>query len=160
VNTADDSDAENPQTRSFRVRQASSSDLPAIRALLEATGLPTADLADMQIPWFLVAAAPQGIIGSAAVEPCGGFGLLRSLSVHATARGQGVARSLVEAVEAQARSEDLRGLYLLTNIGETFFARLGYMELERWELPESIRRTRAYRELCPQTARAMMKRLS
>jgi len=159
MNAALSADTDGPKGKSFPVRQAAPTDLPAIRALLDANGLPAADLSDKHAPWFLVATAHDAIIGSVAVEPCGSFGLLRSLAVYATARGQGVARRLVEAIEARAEGERLRGLYLLTTSGETFFARLGYARLERWELPESIRRTEAFRSLCPDTAMAMMKRL-
>jgi amino-acid N-acetyltransferase len=159
MSTTDPGGADRMQGHTATVRPAVSSDLTAIGALLAANRLPTEALTDRHAPWFLVAAGRAEIIGCVAVEPCGSFGLLRSLAVKATARGQGGARRLVDAIEARARDGGMLGLYLLTTTAETFFSRLGYLPLARWELPESIRRTEAFRRLCPETAIAMMKRL-
>jgi amino-acid N-acetyltransferase len=140
-------------------RQAEAGDLSAIRALLKAASLPTADITAQTAPWFLLAIEGDAMIGTAAVEPCGSFGLLRSLAVRPEARGQGIARRLVTACETRAEGARLRGLYLLTTTARHFFSALGYDELEHWELPEAIRGTEQYRTLCPRTAVAMMKRL-
>ena len=141
------------------MREGEAADLTAVRALLEASNLPTADLTAHHASWFLVAVARDVVVGAVAVEPCGSFGLLRSLAVRPEARGRGIARRLVTACEARAEGARLRGLYLLTTNAEPFFRAVGYEELEHWELPESIRDTEEYRSLCPKTATAMMKRL-
>lgn len=140
-------------------RAAGASDIAAIRALLEAASLPTADLSTRSAPWFLLAVEGDRVVGTVAVEACGSFGLLRSLAVRQDRRGQGIGRRLVTESEARADQARLCGLYLLTTTARHFFAALGYDELERWELPESIRETLEYRVLCPETAVAMMKRL-
>ena len=140
-------------------RQAEASDVAAIRALLAAANLPTADLTARRAPWFLLAVEGDAAIGTVAVEPCGGFGLLRSLAVRPDRHGAGIARRLVAEAEERADQARLRGLYLLTTTARHFFAALGYDELEHWELPEAIRDTEEYRTLCPKSAVAMMKRL-
>ena len=140
-------------------RAAEPCDLAAICALLEASNLPTADLTPHHASWFLVAVARNVVVGTAAVEPCGSFGLLRSVAVQPYRRGQGIGRRLVAACEAHATRAGSRGLYLLTTTAEACFRALGYDELEHWELPEAIRRTEEFRSLCPKTAVAMMKRL-
>jgi amino-acid N-acetyltransferase len=140
-------------------RQAGTDDAAAIRALLTAANLPTADLDDARPKWFLLAESGGVLVGTIAVEPCGGFGLLRSLAVQAQMRGQGIGRGLVAAAEARAMQAKLRGLYLLTTTARGFFQALDYDELEQWELPESIRGTEEFRSLCPKSAVAMMKRL-
>jgi amino-acid N-acetyltransferase len=140
-------------------RQAEASEAAAIRALLAAGSLPTADITARSAPWFLLAVEGDGVIGTVAVEPCGSFGLLRSLAVRPEQRGQGIGRRLVAEAEERAEEARLHGLYLLTTTARHFFAALGYDELEHWELPEAIRDTEEYRALCPKTATAMMKRL-
>jgi amino-acid N-acetyltransferase len=141
------------------MREGEAADLTAVRALLEASNLPTADLTAHHASWFLVAVARDVVVGTGAVEPCGSFGLLRSLAVRPDRRGQGIGRQLVTECEARADEARLRGLYLLTTTARHFFRALGYDELETWELPEAIRETEEYRTLCPETASAMMKRL-
>jgi amino-acid N-acetyltransferase len=140
-------------------RQAQAGDVSAICALLVAASLPTADITAQTAPWFLLAVDGDVVVGTAAVEPCGSFGLVRSLAVRPDRRGQGIGRHLVTECEARADEARLRGLYLLTTTAEPFFRAVGYDELEHWELPESIRDTEEYRSLCPETATAMMKRL-
>jgi amino-acid N-acetyltransferase len=140
-------------------RQAEAGDVSAIRALLKAASLPTADLSVQTAPQFLLAVEGDVVVGTGAVEPCGGFGLLRSLAVQPAQRGKGIGRRLVAECEARATQARLRGLYLLTTTARHFFSALGYDELEHWELPEAIRGTEEYRTLCPKTAVAMMKRL-
>ena len=159
MNAANGSGADDSDARSIVLRQAETSEIAEIRALLAAAYLPVADANDSHVPCFLVAAETHGIIGTVAVEPCGGYGLLRSLAVRPEARGRGIGRRLVTECETRARQTGLRGLYLLTTTAERFFGTLGYDELERWELPESVRRTEAFRSLCPESAIAMMKRL-
>jgi len=140
-------------------RQAEAGDLSAICTLLKAASLPTADLSVQAAPQFLLAVEGDSVMGTGAVEPCGGFGLLRSLAVRLDHRGEGIGRRLVTECEARATQARLRGLYLLTTTARHFFSALGYDELEHWELPEAIRGTEQYRTLCPRNAVAMMKRL-
>lgn len=139
-------------------RRAEAGDLPAIRALLGATGLPTADITAWSAPWFLLAVEGDVVVGTAAVEPCGSFGLLRSLAVRPDRRGQGIGRHLVAACEARADEARLRGLYLLTTTARHFFRALDYDDLEHWELPEAIRETKEY-DSARRGSKAMMKRL-
>lgn len=139
-------------------RRAEAGDLPAIRALLGATGLPAADITAWSAPWFLLAVEGDVVVGTAAVEPCGSFGLLRSLAVRPDRRGQGIGRHLVAACEARADEARLRGLYLLTTTARHFFRALDYDDLEHWELPEAIRETTEYDSAC-RGSKAMMKRL-
>lgn len=146
-------------TATILTRQAQAKDAPAIHALLHAAGLPTADAAAASARWFLVAMDADLAVGTVALEPCGSFGLLRSLAVRADRRAEGIGRHLVAACEARADALRLRGLYLLTAAARHFFAALGYDELEHWELPEVIRDTAEYRTHCPPGTVAMMKRL-
>jgi amino-acid N-acetyltransferase len=59
---------------------------------------------------------------------------VRSLAVDPKAKGLGVGRALVEALEAEAREDALEAVFAFTYVPE-FFAKLGFYEVERGELP-------------------------
>ncbi len=140
-------------------RQAEAQDAAALRALLQAADLPAAEITARTASWFLVATDGELTVGTVALEPCGSFGLLKSLTVRADRRGQGIGRQLVAECEARADAERLRGVYLLTTTARHFFRAQDYEELEHWELPEVIRDTAEYRIRSGERAVAMMKRL-
>src|ERR1700757_4607558 len=107
------------------VRRGNASDLPAIAALLEHSGLPTADLkSSAELQTWLVETG-EGVIGVIALERFGSEALLRSLVVVAAYRKLGIGRRLVSQVEDSARCEGLKRLVLLTETAEPFFRSLG-----------------------------------
>jgi amino-acid N-acetyltransferase len=59
---------------------------------------------------------------------------VRSLAVLPEAKQHGVGRKIVEALEAEARENDLESIFAFTYV-PGFFARLGFSEVERGELP-------------------------
>lgn len=59
---------------------------------------------------------------------------VRSLVVRADLRGAGIGRRLVEAALEEARQMEIERVYTFTRIPE-FFARLGFIEVDRAELP-------------------------
>ena len=71
------------------IRAATASDFDALRALVEAAGLPTADLR-VSRPAFLVAAAGRELIGAGALEIHTETALLRSLAVAPAWRRRGL----------------------------------------------------------------------
>lgn len=62
------------------------------------------------------------------------MGEIRSLAVDAEFLGCGAGRKLVQALELEAREYGLAGLFAFTYI-PGFFAKLGFREIERGELP-------------------------
>jgi amino-acid N-acetyltransferase len=140
------------------IRDARDSDLAGIRALLERSALPTADL-DRSRPWFVVVCEADALVGVAGLEVHGTTGLLRSVAVADSHRGSGLGRALVESVEAAARQRGALELVLLTETARDFFARLGYDDIDRADAPEAVRNSAEFAALCPQTARCMLKRL-
>ena len=128
-------------------------------ALLESERLPTADLTDRHLDHFFYSGpkgAPTGLIGC---EIYGNDGLLRSLVVPPDNRGSGTGSALVEHVEAYARKQGVRAIYLLTTTAEQFFARRGYLPIERDQVPDSIRSTPEYSDICPTNSAIMVKHL-
>ncbi len=59
---------------------------------------------------------------------------VRSLAVAPELKQQGIGRSLVESLEAEARENDLEAIFAFTYV-PGFFSRLGFVEVERGELP-------------------------
>ncbi len=59
---------------------------------------------------------------------------VRSLAVLPRLKQNGVGRAVVNALEAEARANDLQAIFAFTYAPE-FFGKLGFVEIERGELP-------------------------
>jgi N-acetylglutamate synthase-like GNAT family acetyltransferase len=140
------------------IRFAHPDDMSAVRILLTRNGLPTADLDDNQVR-LLVACDEQEVIGVVGLELYGSSALLRSLAVADHRRGQAIGRTLYEQAAASALHAKARTLYLLTSTARGYFAALGFAEVERHQLPDSIRGTTQFTSLCPSSATCMTKLL-
>lgn len=128
-----------------------------IVSLLQANGLPTADIDGLDLQHFLYIGDkdnPTGIIG---LEILGQYGLLRSLVVVDEVQGQGYGRALVTKLEELAANEKLKRLYLLTETAQPFFANLNYIDVERADAPAEIRQTKEFSGLCSESAVLMLK---
>lgn len=131
----------------------------AAAAMLEANGLPAADLtADHMRHFFYAGPArnPEGLVG---IEIHGADALLRSLVVAAELRSTGLGSALVLRAESHARAQGVRSMYLLTTTAERFFARRGYATLGRADAPAVIRETREFADICPASSIFMFKPL-
>ena len=128
-------------------------------ALLQAQGLPVADITDEHLEHFFFVGSdgsPTGLVG---LELYGSDALLRSLVVGENTRGKGWGSALTDHAEQYAASKGVRSIYLLTTTAETFFQRLGYERIERSKAPSSIERTREFAGLCPASSAFMVKSL-
>ena len=142
----------------MKIRPASAHEHGTIRALLSASGLPTADLADGDVQ-FLVAHDDHDIVGAVALQTFGRSGLLRSLVVDPAARGAGVGTDLVHAVERDARARGVEQLVLLTQTVAPLFARHGYAVIDRADAPAAVQGSAEFTALCPASATCMTKAL-
>ena len=141
------------------LRTARSHDWDAIRALLVDSELPVDDLGPDKLDEFLVAIDADEIVGLIGLEVIGRTGLLRSLVVASEARRAGLGGKLVGALESAAQTAGLESLWLLTIDAERFFERQGFAIVGREQVPDSIRQTGEFSDLCPDTAHLMMKSL-
>lgn len=130
-----------------------------VRALLAACQLPVDDLTDDGRIGFHARFRDGRLIGVVGLEGQAPVGLLRSLAVEPSARGAGAAKALVSELEAAAAASGLEALYLLTETAQRFFARRGYVVVDRTRAPEAIRATREFSGLCPDSAQLMFKPL-
>ncbi len=140
------------------IRAATTSDFDALRTLVEAAGLPTADL-QVARPAFLVAAAGGDLVGAGALEIHAETALLRSLAIAPAWRGRGLGHQLVKALERQARAARVHQIVLLTETAEGFFRRLDYRIIDRAQAPPAVQASREFAALCPASAVCLAKTL-
>jgi amino-acid N-acetyltransferase len=62
---------------------------------------------------------------------------LRSLAVQPEVKQHGIGRTIVEALEREAREHDLESMFAFT-YAPGFFEKLGFIEVERGELPLKV----------------------
>ena len=87
----------------------------------------------------------------------GSDGLLRSLAVDAEAQGQGCGSSLYNQLEKHSKSIGIKTLYLLTETAEEYFERKGFKSIPRELASYSIKQTKKFSGLCPNSATLMRK---
>jgi N-acetylglutamate synthase-like GNAT family acetyltransferase len=134
-------------------------DLSGIRELLDDLKLPAQDLgAPNQM--FLVARDEGELVGCVGLETYGEVALLRSLAVTASRQGRGLGRALHEKALSAARDTGITDVFLLTTTAERFFAREGYVRVDRSTVPALVQASPEFRSLCPATAVCMTKRLA
>ncbi len=137
------------------VGPAEDTDLGEVRRLLASAGLPGDDLAEHRPTALFSARQADRVVGGAALEVHGEWGLLRSVVVDASVRGSGVGRRLVAAALGEADRLGLQGVYLLTEGAEGFFGDHGFEIIGRSAVPAEIRASSEFAVLCPVTAVAM-----
>lgn len=145
-------------TQDVQIRGARTSDLGAIETLLAESQLPTVGVKD-EMCSFLVAEADARIVGVVGMEKRGKYGLLRSTAVAPEWRGRQVAKRLVEQIIADAESQGVNALYLLTTTAERYFPNFGFEVTARDVVPPDIRTTEEFRDACPASATVMCLRL-
>lgn len=133
-------------------------DLDYVKELLERNDLPVQDLTTSSAEFYYATANGERI-GIAGIEGYGDIGLLRSVVVEAPNRGRGYGTLLCEALETTAQDNGIDTLYLLTTTASEFFAAEGYSPVERATVPDTIRDTKEFEDLCPSTATCMRKSL-
>jgi amino-acid N-acetyltransferase len=141
-------------TRIADVRSATAGDYPAVIALLEAAGLPTAGV-PRTLDDFLVADRADSLAGAIGLERYGSGALLRSAVVRPGDQGAGIGAALVRALLERARDGGLREIYLLTTTAERWFPRFGFTPIEREQVPDAVRVSVEFREACPASAAVM-----
>ena len=141
------------------IRPAVAADLELATDWLAGAGLPTKDLTASHMDAFLIAVRHEKALGMIGLEQLTEIGLLRSLIVDQSYRGKGLGANLVAELESKARRHELRELWLLTIDADAFFARHGYVAIEREHAPAAIQSSAEFSSLCPGDAVLMRKRL-
>jgi amino-acid N-acetyltransferase len=138
----------------YEITAAAAADWPDIERLLADGGLPVEGLSTHR-DTTLVAREPRRIVGCAALELYGDAALLRSVAVDGGLRRSGVGTALTVAALELARRHRVRQVYLLTETAAEFFPRFGFTRIGRSDVPETVRRSVEFMQLCPDSAVVM-----
>ena len=137
--------------RSVTVRPATDDERDRIAELLRANDLPASELEASPVRLF-VGVDGDELVGVGGFEGYDKSALLRSVVVPAAKRGRGYGSALCERLEERAAAAGVETLYLLTTTATNFFENQGYEPVSREAVPEPIRRTSQFTELCPDSA--------
>lgn len=143
--------------RTFELRNARFEDHAAIRRLLRAADLPTQDLSDEAFEHFVICRIDDAIAGVVGLELYEPFALVRSLAVSEQYRSQGIAAKLLLRIEMHAQGFGVTRLFALTTTAQRYFEAKRFMVIERSQVPEAIRASAQFSELCPDSARCFVK---
>jgi len=139
----------------MQLRSAALSDLASIEALLRASNLPTAGVAE-HLGNFVVLANPPDLIGCGGIEYHEDCALIRSVAIVSHARGNDLGSAIVERLIAACRARCVRSIGLLTTSAEDYFAGFGFVPVARQDVPAPLLASSQFRGVCPQTATAML----
>jgi len=134
----------------FSIRPATKGDFPAIRSLIH-----TVQINPTGLQWnrFLVAVTPQGnLLGCGQIKPhADGSREMASIAVQEQARGQGVAR---EVIEALLKLDPERPLYLMCRARlKLLYNIFGFHAIGLEEMPPYFRRIRLVERIINSKAR-------
>jgi N-acetylglutamate synthase-like GNAT family acetyltransferase len=138
----------------IRISAASAGDVPAIKKLLEANGLPVAGV-DEHWKTFVVARDGGRAVGCGGSEPYAAVALIRSIAVAPEYRSHGLGRRIVRQLIDRLASRGLREFYLLTTTAEEYFKKRGFKTIDRDEVHPQLLQSREFQDACPASAVCM-----
>lgn len=145
-------------TSAIDIRTAGAIDLVNIQAMVRQANLPHEDISARLMPHFVVARSHDGeLLATGGIEVHGNDALLRSVVVNDQARGRGLGRTVVAALESHARAAGISAIYLLTTTAGDYFPRLGYEAVPRGNVPGGIAGSAQFTSLCPVSAACLRK---
>ena len=124
-----------------------------LKTALAGAHLPTDDIEDDGRTFFKALSSDGRVVGFSGVEHCGDDLLLRSVVVLPDRQGEGLGRLVVDETLANlGRGGDV---FLATTSAASFFARIGFSEVQRASVPAAVLATRQLSSLCPSSATIM-----
>lgn len=139
------------------IEAATKGDLPGICALLERLHLPLAGV-DEHLT-LLVARDGEQIVGTAALELYAEGALLRSVAVEPVRQGRQLGHQLTDAALQLATARGANTVFLLTTTAERFFPKFGFEQIDREQVPATVRESVEFQSACPESAIVMRKQL-
>jgi amino-acid N-acetyltransferase len=82
------------------------------------------------------------------------------VSVRKDLRGKGLGQFINRELEKITKQRGIDCIYLLTTTAKDFFGKEGYEVITREDVPESIKNTSEFSEVCPSSATVMKKNLA
>lgn len=136
-------------------RVKSTRELDSLRDFLRVNQLPADDLNLSDSLYLTYYDFNEILVGSGGLEFYGDKALLRSLAVSQAMRSQSLGKQIVEDLLQHVRESGKKEIYLLTTTAYFFFLKFGFTEIQRSEVPEEIKSSAEFSEICPASARVM-----
>lgn len=124
-----------------------------LKLALSISGLPTEDLEHPGRTFFRAVSSDGGTVGYAGIEGCGEAVLLRSMVILPEHRGKAFGSSLTR--QTLKAVTDGSAVFLATTTAAPFFEKLGFIVVERDDVPPAVLATRQLSALCPASATIM-----
>jgi amino-acid N-acetyltransferase len=140
----------------IELRTAEPHDREYVEELLADSDLPTEDLATAYSSLFVCESEDEDErVGIGGLKLFEDVGLLRSVAVEASERGNGYGTAISDKLLDRARDNGLDAVYLLTETAEEFFADRGFERVEREQMADPIQETAEFQHLCADHAACM-----
>ena len=121
---------------------------------LKAAGLPHQDLnfeKNILIGYY----DDDKLIGTGALEIYGPYALLRSLAVNDAVQGRSLGSRITDELIDEAKRNDIKAIYLLTESARLFFKRKGFQDIPRDSAPREVKVSSEFSEVCSDSAVCM-----
>lgn len=133
----------------------STREIDSLRDFLRVNQLPADDLTLSNSLYLTYYDSNETLVGSGGLEFHGDKALLRSLAVSQSMRSQSLGKQIVEDLLQHVIERGKKEIYLLTTTAYFFFLKFGFAEVQRDEVPEEIKSSTQFSEVCPSSARVM-----
>jgi amino-acid N-acetyltransferase len=130
-------------------------ELDSLREFLRMNQLPASDLKITDSLFLTYYDTMDELVGAGGLEFYGDKALLRSLAVKQAMRSQSLGKQIVQDLIQQAKSNDIREVYLLTTTAYYFFLKFGFVEIKREVVPDEIKASTEFSQVCPSSARVL-----
>ena len=100
------------------------------------------------------------LIGSGGLEFYSSYALLRSVAVQETLRGKSIGRTIVDDLLTRANERGIVEVYLLTETAHDYFARRGFSDIARENVPWEVKASTEFSSVCPVSASVMVYRIA
>lgn len=143
--------------KEFIIRQLVNSqrELDSLKEFLSLNQLPVDDLKLSGSLYLTYYNTNDDLVGSGGLEYHGDKVLLRSIAVSQTIRSQSLGKQIVQDLIEQVKLQRKKEIYLLTTTALYFFLKFGFVEIKREDVPDEIKLSTEFSQLCPATAHVM-----
>lgn len=142
----------------MRIEKFNKNDLKEIEKFLKEAELPVNDIYSSPVNFFGIKES-QKMVAVGALEIYHPYAIVRSVAVSPKLQKNGVGSKMVDFLEEKAKELKIAELFLLTTTAEEFFSKKGYANKLRSSCPEKILNSEEYRNLCPDSAISLSKKL-
>jgi amino-acid N-acetyltransferase len=131
-------------------------DLMTMMTLLKKSGLPNQDLQLTNSILISYHDKDGNVIACGGLEFYANDALLRSIAVDETHRGKRIGREIVRDLIQRAGARSIDKIYLLTETARDFFVKLGFKDVNRDSVPDSLKKSSEFSSVCPISATCMV----